>query len=172
MKRILWIFLILVFEQTIYCQCNTKKWAEDNYTFIAHAQESIFEYVDDSGGVMALFEYIVRVDNQTKRYGSIIVIESVAVGNYNLIVPRTIRFNFSDRSSMSIDATSLMDLYYNEGVTKQKALFFIMDEQRKILSSKDVYQIKIIDNRVNKEITCNPFGALVKEQIQCVAKGL
>lgn len=165
------LFLMLLLQDA-FSQCNVKKFEESNYTFVTHAQESIFEYVDSQGGVMMSIEFAVRQDKQTQKVGAFIIVESIAVGDYALIVPRTMTIYFSNNSEMELEANSLMDLEYNEGVASQKALFFIMDDQRKSLGSNDVKLIVVSDPRKNKEIKCNPYKALLKEQVTCVFNNL
>lgn len=172
MKKLLITFLCILYVVNNYSQCNVNKWSENNVTITGHEQESIFNYADDKGGIAAYFEFVLRKDNDTQKSISSILIEVSVVGSYEMIVPRSFKVTFTDLSIIELEAYSLLSPSYKNGLTSQKGLYPIKDDELKQLGSKSIKEILIMDKRQDKGIPCNPYKDLVSEQIKCVFKNL
>jgi hypothetical protein len=172
MKIFLIILFCFSFRVNTVGQCDIKKWSENNITIIGHEQESIYNHADDRGGIAAYFEFVLRKDNETQKSISSILIEVSVVGSYEMIVPRSFKVTFTDLSIIELEAYSLLSPSYKNGLTSQKGLYPIKDDELKQLGSKSIKEILIMDKRQNKGIPCNPYKDLVSEQIKCVFKNL
>lgn len=175
-NRVITIGLLLVFTGArAIGQCNVEKGTLDNGNiFYAHAKEIIYKNEDlENGILMASVRLVVIQSSNDKDLLQFTMLIDVGRNqSKQMVVPRKISIQFTDNTSIDLDAESLGNPYERSSVFFERSTFRLRSANYVTLQQNSIQKIRIIDSRQNRELLCQPYNDILLEQANCIAKSL
>lgn len=158
MRKFLLIFLIIVFTEPLFSQCNCEVDYILNEVIVYHH----IEVISDTNDVQVFVSVFCSSSDEFTPHIGVIVTSKF---KDKVIIPRRLNLHFPGYEQ-TLTAYKLLE--HNDDFYAEQC-FFSMDGLTimEIIGSS-INTIEIIDHRTGKVIACNPYHMIIGEQLSCV----
>jgi len=155
----------------VWAQCNIKKEDADENLLLVAQSEKIYQNEDLENGLKVVFAHFflaVNKEEKEKVKFSLSIIYAKTKRQESL-VPRMIKFYFSDGDIISLNADEFDSPILN-GIRAERCFFRMSLADVEKMKSKSVDVVEVVDTRTNANLSTRPYFRLFSEQIDCLLK--
>lgn len=165
--------IILVCNTSLgHTQCYVQKFRQNGFTVYEAHHEKVFINQDLENGLMQYDFSVLKIVYDQKPDSPVYSLEcyySTANLRRSDIVPRFIHFDFTDGSTMLLQAqTELPASNKDGGIAIRRFIYNLNHTDLGVLSIEQIKTAIIMDSRTEQRVTVNPYPQLLLEQISCL----
>lgn len=170
MKYLVLGILNLIFFNGLFAQCSITNEKINGGIIYKAKYEEIFRNVDLENGIkmLQLSASYMTTPNQAPML--MIDIVYARSGIQSILVPRKLKINLSDATSIELTAELNDSPNLSNNIKVEKSTFVVMPTDTKRLSELSTKSIVVSDPRTATSVFAQPYPTLLQEQINCLLK--